>query len=249
MTEPAICIGIGVIAALALSGAASAQTPPASPVRQALPDRTAPGASADRENDPFHRLFARWQSVEVSPAVGSVTVSRAGDALGRPVFADRRTFSGSDRMVAFSMRPPVPAGLRAVTSLPGISLPNNWPMQRMALTSGFGYRRHPLLGVVRAHTGVDLAAPIGTPVFATSDGLVSTAGWQGGYGLLVALDHGGALQTRYGHLSQLAVAPGQTVRKGEVLGYVGSTGRSTGPHLHYEVRANGYAVDPLSRRR
>jgi murein DD-endopeptidase MepM/ murein hydrolase activator NlpD len=84
-------------------------------------------------------------------------------------------------------------------------------------------------------------------VRATSDGGVSAAGWAGGYGLRIALDHGNAVETRYAHLSQLAVRPGQQVRQGEVIGFVGSTGQSTGPHVHYELRRGGLAIDPLAR--
>ena len=112
------------------------------------------------------------------------------------------------------------------------------------MTSGFGGRFHPLLGGYRQHAGVDLAAASGSPIYATSDGVVSNAGWAGGYGLLVQLNHGGGMESRYAHMSQVAVSAGQQVRKGQVIGYVGSTGRSTGPHLHYEVRVNGAAIDP-----
>ena len=119
------------------------------------------------------------------------------------------------------------------------------PVGGFTMTSAFGMRRHPLLGVFRPHLGIDLAARAGTPVYATADGVVSTAGLRGGYGLSIALAHSGGMETRYGHLSRLAVWAGQRVRKGEVIGFVGSTGVSTGPHLHYETRLNGQAVDPL----
>lgn len=95
------------------------------------------------------------------------------------------------------------------------------------------------------HAGVDLAAPTGSPVLATSDGRVDSAGWGGGYGWTVRLEHTGNLETRYGHLSRLAVVAGQSVRRGDVIGYVGSTGLSTGPHLHYEMRMNGVPIRPL----
>jgi murein DD-endopeptidase MepM/ murein hydrolase activator NlpD len=187
-------------------------------------------------------------AVEISPVVGHVTVSRAGDALGRPVYAARSAFSGAVRMVGFSTTPPAAAATGSGLARPFTgALPDRLPLAATALTSGFGYRRHPLLGRVRAHSGVDLAAPVGTPVMATSDGTVGAAGWHGGYGLLVSLEGPDAVETRYGHLSQVAVTPGQRIRKGEVLGYVGSTGLSTGPHLHYEVRVNGRAIDPLRR--
>jgi murein DD-endopeptidase MepM/ murein hydrolase activator NlpD len=116
------------------------------------------------------------------------------------------------------------------------------------VTSGYGLRWDPLGAGWRSHAGVDLAAAYGSPVVASGNGIVSAARWQGGYGLLVALDHGAGVETRYGHLSQLSVQEGQMVKKGEVIGYVGSTGRSTGPHLHYEVRESGRAVDPLTKR-
>ena len=96
------------------------------------------------------------------------------------------------------------------------------------------------------HSGVDLAASYGSPIVATSDGVIGTASWSGGYGLLVALDHGGGPQTRYGHMSRLNVLQGQSVRKGDVIGYVGSTGMATGPHLHYEIRVNGQAINPAA---
>jgi murein DD-endopeptidase MepM/ murein hydrolase activator NlpD len=112
-------------------------------------------------------------------------------------------------------------------------------------TSGFGMRVHPVLGVRRGHKGIDLASPIGTPVRAPADGVVSRADWFSSYGLFVSLEHGGDIQTRFGHMSRLNVAAGQVVHKGDIIGYVGSTGRSTGPHLHYEVRIAGTAVNPI----
>ena len=112
------------------------------------------------------------------------------------------------------------------------------------MTSGFGMRIDPILGTRRLHSGVDLAAPSGSPIVATSAGTVSKAGWNGGYGLFVSLEHGGGLQTRYGHMSRLNVVAGQRVHTGDVIGFVGSTGRSTGPHLHFETRVDGQAVRP-----
>ncbi|HMP55341.1 MAG TPA: M23 family metallopeptidase [Novosphingobium sp.] len=115
------------------------------------------------------------------------------------------------------------------------------------VTSGFGLRVHPVHGTRRVHAGVDLAAGTGAPVIVSSPGVVVQAGWLGGYGLCVTIDHGGATQTRYGHLSRLGVGVGQRVRAGQVIGLVGSTGVSTGPHLHYEVRVQGTPVNPLPR--
>lgn len=112
------------------------------------------------------------------------------------------------------------------------------------LTSHFGQRRHPLLGYVRMHAGIDFKASYGTPIVAVTDGRVTGAGRMGGCGNAVRIDHGGALQTRYCHMSQIAARAGQYVRRGQVIGYVGSTGLSTGPHLHYEMYRAGRPVNP-----
>jgi murein DD-endopeptidase MepM/ murein hydrolase activator NlpD len=116
------------------------------------------------------------------------------------------------------------------------------------LTSGFGERFHPILGYERFHDGVDLAAPTGTPIVAAADGRVVSAGWTGGYGQAVEVAHAGGLETRYGHMSRIAAYSGEMIRRGQVIGFVGSTGLSTGPHLHFEVMKNGRPVNPLSIR-
>lgn len=126
----------------------------------------------------------------------------------------------------------------------GVSIPSRAPLDNMTLTSSYGMRTHPVLGGRRQHNGIDLAAPTGTPVYATADGRVSMAQWYSSYGNYVQIEHGGSLQTRYAHLSAYTVRDGDMVRKGDLIGYVGSTGRSTGPHLHYEVRVDNVAVDP-----
>jgi murein DD-endopeptidase MepM/ murein hydrolase activator NlpD len=114
------------------------------------------------------------------------------------------------------------------------------------LTSGFGERFHPILGYMRFHGGVDLAAQAGTPIVAAADGRVMNAGWRGGYGQEVQIAHADGLETIYGHMSRIAARAGEMVRKGEVIGYVGSTGLSTGPHLHFEVMRSGHPVNPMS---
>ena len=111
-------------------------------------------------------------------------------------------------------------------------------------TSGFGVRSDPFLGRPAMHTGLDFRAQTGDPVRATANGKVINSGWSGGYGRMVEIDHGNGLSTRYGHLSQIDVKVGDGVKIGQVIGEVGSTGRSTGPHLHYETRIDGEAVDP-----
>lgn len=114
------------------------------------------------------------------------------------------------------------------------------------LTSGFGMRRHPLLGYSRFHKGLDFGAPHGAPIYAATDGVVTFAGRHGGHGNYVKLNHAGGLATGYAHMSRIAVPGGARVRQGQVIGYVGSTGLSTGPHLHYEVYRNGVAINPKS---
>ncbi len=116
------------------------------------------------------------------------------------------------------------------------------------ITSNYGMRRHPILGYRRMHSGMDFRASYGTPIVAVTDGTVSGAGRMGGCGNAVRLNHGGGLQTRYCHMSRMAVRSGQSVRRGQVIGYAGSTGLSTGPHLHYEMYRGGRAVDPSSVR-
>lgn len=114
------------------------------------------------------------------------------------------------------------------------------------ISSHFGMRRHPILGYRRLHAGMDFAASYGTPIVAVTDGRVTGAGRMGGCGIAVRLDHGGGLSTRYCHMSRMAVNAGQSVRRGQVIGYVGSTGLSTGAHLHYEMYRGGRAVNPAS---
>lgn len=120
------------------------------------------------------------------------------------------------------------------------------PINGAHITSGFGMRRHPILGYSKMHRGVDFGASTGTPIYAAGDGIVKTAGYQGGYGNYVKIQHDKKYSTAYGHASRIApgIRPGVRVRQGQVIAYVGSTGRSTGPHLHYEVMVNGAQVNP-----
>lgn len=124
------------------------------------------------------------------------------------------------------------------------------PVDGARVTSGFGMRLHPILGYSRMHQGVDFGASMGTPVYAAGDGVVAEAGWRGGYGNWVRVTHQGGWDTGYGHLSAYApgVRPGIAVRQGQVIAYVGSTGQSTGPHLHYEIWRNGERLNPLAVR-
>jgi murein DD-endopeptidase MepM/ murein hydrolase activator NlpD len=124
-------------------------------------------------------------------------------------------------------------------------LPLANPAPGHAVTSPFGVRTDPILGSAALHTGMDFRAPIGMPAKVTAAGTVTRAGWAGGYGRMVEVDHGNGFATRYGHLSEIDVTVGQKLAAGEIIGKTGSSGRSTGPHLHYEVRHDGEAVDPL----
>jgi murein DD-endopeptidase MepM/ murein hydrolase activator NlpD len=121
------------------------------------------------------------------------------------------------------------------------------PMAAGLMRSGYGWRRHPILGYAKMHTGVDWAAPRGTPIYASGNGIVAIAGWESGYGKYVRIRHTNGYETSYGHMSAFArgIQPGTRVRQGQIIGYVGSTGLSTGPHLHYEIMVNNRFVDPM----
>lgn len=198
----------------------------AAPLRTAQAAKPATMGTGD-EN--FRTLFNNWQSFEET---GVPALAAVADA------ADQANLTASARASRMA---------QATTGIwnRSVSIPSRMPVEGIQLTSAFGMRTHPVLGGRRAHKGVDLAGPVGTPVHATADGVVSKAEWFSSYGLYVSLEHGGEIQTRYGHMSRLNVAAGQRVRKGDIIGFIGSTGRSTGPHLHYEVRVSGDAVNPI----
>jgi murein DD-endopeptidase MepM/ murein hydrolase activator NlpD len=126
-----------------------------------------------------------------------------------------------------------------------IAIPSAMPVTGTKFTSGYGVRSDPFQRRAAMHAGVDLAGPVGTEIYATADGIIKRSQVVSGYGNLVEIDHGRGIQTRYGHLSKLLVRPGQPVKRGQLVGLMGSTGRSTGSHLHYEVRIDGKAVNPI----
>jgi murein DD-endopeptidase MepM/ murein hydrolase activator NlpD len=134
------------------------------------------------------------------------------------------------------------AGIVGPETAPGILA---WPVTG-TITSPFGYRNNPFGGGMEFHQGLDIAAPMGTTVRAAAGGTVISAGWYGGYGNYILIDHGGGMATGYGHLSQIFVSAGQQVAKDQPIGAVGSTGMSTGPHLHFEVRMHGKPTDPAA---
>jgi murein DD-endopeptidase MepM/ murein hydrolase activator NlpD len=126
-----------------------------------------------------------------------------------------------------------------------ISIPSMQPVDKLTFTSHFGVRSDPFRGTAAMHAGVDIPGAMGTPIYATADGVISHAGWQGGYGNMIQVNHGRGIETRYGHLSKILVADNTRVHRGQIIGLMGSTGRSTGSHLHYEVRVDGKAVNPI----
>ncbi|MBB5715805.1 M23 family metallopeptidase [Sphingomonas aerophila] len=130
-------------------------------------------------------------------------------------------------------------------SIGAIAIPSVQPVSKLQFTSNFGIRSDPFRGTAAMHAGVDIPGPVGTPIYATADGMISNADRRGGYGNMVEINHGKGIATRYGHLSKILVADGQRVTRGQLIALMGSTGRSTGPHLHYEVRIDGHAVNPI----
>jgi murein DD-endopeptidase MepM/ murein hydrolase activator NlpD len=165
-----------------------------------------------------------------------------GQPVNRPVLVNDITVVSryGEKPASSALLPTASKASTAAANIPSI-----WPVSG-TLRSGVGVRSNPFGGSsMEFHKGQDIAAPMGTPVIATADGTIVIAGWLRGYGWAVYIDHGNGISTRYGHLSRIDVAVGQTIRRGEQLGLVGSTGRSTGPHLHYEVRINGQPVSPL----
>ncbi|MEM1196918.1 MAG: M23 family metallopeptidase [Pseudomonadota bacterium] len=197
---------------------------------------------------------ANLAAVLASPALASSSANAAAEVTKPVEEAQQEALATGDpsfrdlfaRWTALDTAGPDPFATDITTTLPQpVSVPSRNPLNTGRISSGYGMRVHPVLRRRKRHSGVDLAAPTGTPVYATADGSVSRADRSRTYGLVIYLDHGAELQTRYAHLSKLLVADGQNVRKGDVIGYVGSTGRSTGPHLHYEVRVDGVAVNPI----
>ena len=175
------------------------------------------------------------ETATATQITGAIDAADAAPATGDREFAELyASWRSMDRTGVVSSGTPIRS----------VNVPSRMPLNSATLTSDFGMRTHPVLGGRRNHKGIDLAQPTGTPVYATADGFVSKAEPFSSYGNYIQIEHGGELQTRYAHLSGYAVAAGEPVRKGQLIGFVGSTGRSTGPHLHYEVRIAGEAVDP-----
>ncbi len=180
-------------------------------------------------------------SATSASAAAAVEITDAVDEASSPLGTGDEQFSRlfADWKSLDSGSPTAPAPTTTV------SVPSRMPLDDARLTSGYGMRTHPVTGGRRAHKGIDLAAPTGTPVYATADGTVERANWFSSYGKFIKIDHGASMETRFAHLSKIFVSAGDRVKKGQLIGHVGSTGRSTGPHLHYEVRIDGKAVNPM----
>lgn len=172
------------------------------------------------KNEAMGGPYVPAAAIDATPAV-------AADAQFRSLFASWKKLDSLERSV--------------------ISIPSIHPLHeaKLVFSSYFGVRSDPFRGTAAMHAGVDLPGPKGTPVYATADGIVDRAERAGGYGNLIEIDHGKGIQTRYGHLSRILVQPNQRVKRGQEIGLMGSTGRSTGSHLHYEVRIDGRAVNPI----
>ena len=179
------------------------------------------------------------QDVPPSPAANDDDDAVGGPLVALSPDADPATFRAGVSLITGEVERF--GALRRIA----LRLPLTRPIPGSPVTSRFGVRVDPFLGTPAMHTGIDFRAPTGYPATATADGTVTMAGYDGGYGNMVEVDHGNGITTRYGHLSEIDVKVGQIVPKGAVLGRTGSTGRSTGPHLHYEVRVDGDAIDPM----
>ncbi len=207
-----------------------------------------------RDNEVYRSIFeanplpdsARAQQIEKKKEVEKVSV-KSDDELGREIAGALNNLSA--RMVYQSNSYNEIAKLihnqdEKLSSIPAIQPVSNKDLTRIA--SGFGMRIDPVYGTPKMHKGLDFTAPQGTPVYATGDGTVTTAGYsEGGYGNHVIISHGYGYETLYGHMVRIKVGNGKVVKRGEIIGWVGSTGKSTGPHCHYEVHINGEAVDPV----
>ncbi|HEX5168283.1 MAG TPA: M23 family metallopeptidase [Cyclobacteriaceae bacterium] len=165
-----------------------------------------------------------------------VDLSRKIDKLKRKMYIESKS---QDEVVQLAEKKE-----KLYAAIPAIQPVSN--KQLVALASGFGFRIHPIYKVRKMHTGIDFAAPIGTPIYATADGVIALLSVQfSGYGKMLEVDHGFGYRTRYAHMHDFAVKKGQHVKRGELIGYVGDTGLSTAPHLHYEVLMNGTQINPI----
>ena len=177
-------------------------------------------------------LYTKLESMDNSELI--ISVAKKLDILSKQVYVQSKSYDDVVRMALGKEK--------MLASIPSIMPVSNRDLKRTA--SGWGMRMHPIYRIPRFHYGMDFTAPTGTDIFATGNGIVKEVGRNAGYGNIVLIDHGYGYETMYGHLSRINVKVGQTVNRGDVIGFVGSSGASTAPHLHYEVMKNGQKVNP-----
>lgn len=198
----------------------------AEPIDKSIRDAGVGGT--DRYADIKERRFIQEDMI--------IELSKKIDKLKRKMYIESKS---QDEIVQLAEKKE-----KLYAAIPAIQPVSN--KQLVALASGFGLRIHPIYKVRKMHTGIDFAAPIGTPIYATADGVIDVVNVQfSGYGKMVEVDHGFGYRTRYAHMHDFAVKKGQHVKRGELIGYVGDTGLSTAPHLHYEVLMNGTQINPV----
>lgn len=192
-----------------------------------------------------HRFLAQPVSSVRAKLIAAtlLTVAASAPAMAQDEFLSDNARSASQFQALFQSWKKLDAV--NATASGAISIPSIQPLPNATFTSAFGVRSDPFRGSAAMHAGIDLASPAGTPIYATADGVVDRAEWFGGYGNMVEIEHGKGISTRYGHMSRIATHEGDRIKRGDLIGYVGSTGRSTGNHLHYEVRIDGRAVNPV----
>jgi murein DD-endopeptidase MepM/ murein hydrolase activator NlpD len=230
-----------------LNEASSSTTELLEELRRILEDRRLANAEAERA-----AVDAERAQTELEEELATLQEQQELQ-LGLKAEAERRIDQWAGELTAYAREDAAIQSLIGRSAAPATTTINNptnpsalgfqWPIQA-PVTSEYGYRIHPVYGTRRLHAGMDLGAPRGTPIAASTDGVVIFAGTQGGYGRTVIIDHGGGITTLYGHMSEIGASQGQTVSRGDIVGFVGATGTATGNHLHFEVRVNGGAVNP-----
>ncbi|HEX2606409.1 MAG TPA: M23 family metallopeptidase [Flavisolibacter sp.] len=208
----------------------------------------------NRDNTVYRSIFeatplpdsARATYLEKQKEIGKVE-SMSGNELVRSIalsLASLKNRIAAQRASYTEINSLINNKEKLLAATPAIQPVSNQDLNRIA--SGFGYRIDPIYKTIKMHAGLDFTAPQGTPIYATADGTVTTAGFSnGGYGNHVVIDHGYGYETLYGHMVRVKTRAGQRIKRGEIIGYVGSTGKSTGPHCHYEVHKNGQKLDPV----
>ncbi|MFM9898048.1 M23 family metallopeptidase [Sphingorhabdus sp.] len=206
----------------------------------------------DLDND-FGDIFLRWQEANEStippeensfdrPSVGN---NISGSELKRDATANASHHNAEFSQIFSIWQKQSALEISALTRMEPRRRGTDYSAPRMPhISSDFGWRRDPITKELRVHKGLDMPGVLGSPIYATANGVVREAKWRGSYGFLVEIQHSKIVRTRYAHLSRTNVAPGQRVRRNDIVGFMGSTGRSTGSHLHYEIYLNGIAVDP-----